>query len=109
MAAESSFWAIDKSDMTVVVGVSSLSGLAALLRSRKRLTTRVVVAHLLSSVVSGVMVYLLTVERFRDAHMFHLGICALAGAGGGTTLDVLSVIFFRFLEKFNLTPENRDE
>lgn len=83
----------------LVSGVSSLAGLAALLRSRRKLSPRVVFSSLLSSIVSGVIVYLLTVERFEDAASFHLGICALAGAGGGTTMDLLLAMSTRWLNQ----------
>jgi len=79
--------------------ISSLAGLAALLRSEKQLSIRVVLSTILYSGMSGVIIALIWYRHFGSAGngegsiFFLLGISGLAGIGGTTMLDfVVEVI-----------------
>ncbi len=73
--------------------VSSLAGLAALLRSANPLTTVTIVSSILNSGLMGLGISLLWYTKFQENIYFLIGICVLAGLGGMTTVDfVLSAI-----------------
>jgi hypothetical protein len=71
--------------------LSSLGGLAALLRSRQELTWRQVFATLLYSGVTGLTIALLWYNYFDGAGniYFLLGVSGLAGIGGTTVVDFI--------------------
>lgn len=70
-------------------GVSSIGGLAALLRSNKKLSWRNVFAALLYSGMMGMIIGLLWYNYFdgKGNIAFLLGVSALAGIGGVTVTD----------------------
>jgi len=72
--------------------ISSVAGLAAMLRSRKRLSWRNVFGASLYSGVIGLLLGLLWYNYFdgvEQNYCFLVGMCGLAGLGGATGLDVL--------------------
>lgn len=72
------------------LGISSLGGLAALLRSKKQLTPRAVAAAVVYSGALGMIIALLWYNKFRDGNLyFMLGVSGLAGIGGMTALDFI--------------------
>lgn len=84
MAHEHSpFWAA-----AAAGGIAGLSGLAALLRSDQPLSWRAGLAASLTCSTTGVVVYLLLGPAVAD-QVLRIGVAALAGAGGGSTLDIL--------------------
>jgi hypothetical protein len=77
----------------VSVLVSSLAGMAALLRSSQELTIRTVFSVLLNTGILGLGISLLLFTYFRDNAYFLIGLCALAGLGGLTFVGfILQVI-----------------
>lgn len=75
--------------LAVTAVVSSAAGLAAALRSKGRVTRAQLVAAVLSSACSGVIVALLLWSRLADDLPTLIGVSSLAGAGGASTLDWL--------------------
>lgn len=75
--------------------ISSIGGLAALLRSNKELTPRAVVSAFLYSGITGLIVALLWYNVFDGAGniYFLLGVSGLAGIGGATVVDFLMQLF----------------
>lgn len=71
--------------------ISSLAGLASLLRSGKALTWRLVVATLLYSGIFGLVIGLLWFNYFGGQNniFFLIGVSGLAGLGGTTLLDFI--------------------
>ncbi len=70
--------------------LSSVGGLAALLRSNKKLTMRVVVSAVLYSGIMGLVMALISYRYFGIANpYFLLGVCGLAGIGGTTVIDFM--------------------
>jgi hypothetical protein len=68
--------------------ISSVGGLAALLRSQRQLTFRAVVSTSLYSGLTGLVIALLSHNYFGvDNPYFLLGVCGLAGIGGTTVID----------------------
>lgn len=69
--------------------ISSLAGLAALLRNGKPLTWRMVAAAVLYSGIFGLVIGLLWFNYFggQDNIYFLIGVSGLAGLGGTTLLD----------------------
>jgi len=85
----------EKLDPLNVLGASSLiasvAGLAALLRSKQRLSVRNVLAAILYSAVAGLLIALLWYKKFGgdDGDLYFLmGVSGLAGAGGISILDL---------------------
>lgn len=70
-------------------GISSFAGLAALLRSGKKLTWLAVFTAMLNAGIIGIAICLLWYTKYRseDNIYFLIGVCALAGLGGTTVLD----------------------
>jgi len=71
--------------------ISSLAGLASLLRSGKPLTWRLVAATLLYSGIFGLVIGLLWFNYFGGQNniYFLIGVSGLAGLGGTTLLDFI--------------------
>lgn len=78
-----------KLTLSAAFAISSLGGLAAMLRSNKQLTTRVVLSALLYSGMMGLSIALLWYNYFDGSGniYFLLGVSGLAGVGGTTVLD----------------------
>jgi hypothetical protein len=72
-------------------GVSAFAGLATLLRFAKKLSKLAVVSAMLNAGFLGLAIALLWYRNYRDAENVHglIGICVLAGMGGGTITDIL--------------------
>lgn len=72
-------------------GISSVGGLAALLRSKRPLTWRTIAAAFLYSGMMGTTIALLWYNYFdgKGNTTFLLGISALAGIGGTTVADFI--------------------
>lgn len=70
--------------------LSSLGGLAALLRSQKQLTVRNVVSAMLWSGLTGLLIALTWYNYFNDQGniYFLLAVSGLAGIGGTTVVDL---------------------
>jgi len=73
----------------VTFGISSIAGLAALLRSKQELTQRLVISAFLNAGLFGTGVAMVWYECYGGkAHpWFVMGISLLAGLGGTTLLD----------------------
>ena len=71
------------------MAISGIGSLAAALRSRRQLTARHVVAAALTSIIAGTVVLLLTASRLEADPATWVGVSALAGIGGASTLDLL--------------------
>lgn len=69
--------------------LSSLAGLASLLRSGSPLTLRRVGGAVLTSGLLGLVILFLWFNYFKNDTWFLLGLCILAGAGGASLLDFL--------------------
>jgi hypothetical protein len=69
--------------------VASFAGLAALLRSGRRVTWLAVLSAMLNSALVGLAIATLWFTKFRDANdpYFLIGVCILAGLGGNTLLE----------------------
>jgi hypothetical protein len=72
-------------------GVSAFAGLATLLRFAKKLSKLAVVSAMLNAGFLGLAIALIWYRNYRDAENVHglIGICVLAGMGGGTITDIL--------------------
>jgi hypothetical protein len=71
--------------------ISSIGGLAALLRSKQPLSLRTTVAAILYSGIVGLLIALLWFNYFKSSDenlYFLLGISGLAGIGGTTVIDL---------------------
>lgn len=70
-------------------GISSVAGLAALLRSRQKLTTRYILSACLNSGCFGAGVAMIWYEWYGGAQYpwFMLGVSLLAGLGGTSLMD----------------------
>lgn len=75
--------------LSAAFAISSLGGLAAMLRSNKPLNFRVVVSAFLYSGMMGLIIALLWYNYFDGSGniYFLLGVSGLAGVGGTTVLD----------------------
>jgi hypothetical protein len=73
--------------------ISSLGGLAALIRSGKELTIRAIIGALLYSGIIGLIIALAWYNYFEGAGNipFLLAISGLAGIGGATVLDLIKL------------------
>lgn len=84
---------MDLKDPTHLAGaafaVSSVSGLAAMLRSNQPLSWRLVFAAWLNSGIFGFAIFIIWLEYWGiEKHVFlAFGICALAGLGGVSLID----------------------
>ncbi len=68
--------------------ISSLGGLASLLQSDKQLSVRSVLAAVLYSGVTGLIIALIWYTNYRNDNLyFLLGVSGLAGVGGTTMID----------------------
>jgi len=70
-------------------GIASFAGLAALLRSGKRVTITAVMSAMLNTGLMGLAIALLWYTKFADEKnlYFLIGVCLLAGLGGTTLMD----------------------
>lgn len=95
--------------------ISSLGGLAALLRSHKDLSLRAVCAAMLYSGMMGIIIALLWYNVFSDKSnlYFLLGVSGLAGIGGTTVVDFIIQTIKNGGINISITqrtdPENGDE
>lgn len=78
---------------TTAFVISALAGVAALLRSTKELTVRMVVSAILNSGALGLGLALLLFTYFKENTWFLLGLCILAGLGGMTVLGFVLWLF----------------
>jgi FtsH-binding integral membrane protein len=76
--------------LSSALAIASFGGLAALLRSKQRLSPRAVVAAIIYSGISGLIVFLLLCN-YCGAENVHLllGVSGLAGIGNVTVIDFL--------------------
>lgn len=71
-------------------GIAALSGLAALLRSpANELTALRITSSVLNSGLLGLGISLLWYIQLQENLYFLVGVCAIAGLGGMTTLDFI--------------------
>ena len=72
-------------------GVSAFAGLATLLRFAKKLSKLSVLSAMLNAGFMGLAIALIWYQNYQEAHDVYglIGICALAGMGGGTVTDIL--------------------
>ena len=77
--------------LAAALAISSVGGLAALLRSNKPITVRAVLSALLYSGLVGLIIALLWYNFFEGKGniFFLLGVSGLAGIGGTTVLDLI--------------------
>lgn len=89
-------------------GLSSLAGVAALLRSNKILDPRTVIAAFLYSGLFGLVIGLVWFNYFAPAnHYFLVGVSGLAGLGGVSLIDVLVQLITRGVSvKIHVDPDN---
>lgn len=90
-------------------GISSLAGIAALLRSNKQLTARTIASASLYSGLFGLVIGLIWYNYFAPTNLFFLiGVSGLAGLGGVSLLDVLLQLIASGL-KIRISVEADDE
>jgi ABC-type uncharacterized transport system permease subunit len=86
----------------LIVGVffaSSLSGLAALLRSRQKITKRAVTSSLLNSGFCGLACALLMIHKLgAESVPLVVAISILAGLGGTSVIDFLGELFKAYMQ-----------
>ena len=72
-------------------GVSAFAGLATLLRFAKVISKIAVSSAMLNSGFMGLAIALLWYQDYQEAHNIYglIGICVVAGMGGGTLTDIL--------------------
>lgn len=72
-------------------GVAAFAGLATLLRFAKKLSKLTVCSAMLNAGFLGLAVALLWYRNYQEANNVHglIGLCVLAGMGGGTLTDIL--------------------
>lgn len=95
-----------KMTLSAAFAISSLGGLAAMLRSNKPLTVRAVLSAVLYSGVMGLIIALLWYNYF-DGNgniYFLLGVSGLAGVGGTTVLDFIVQAFKQGGVHITITP-----
>lgn len=75
--------------------ISSIGGLAALLRSKKQISARTIFSALLYSGMTGLIIALMWYEFFdgQGNIYFLLGVSGLAGIGGATIIDFIVQLF----------------
>lgn len=91
--------------------ISSLGGLAALLRSKQQLTYRNVMAALLWSGLSGLLIGLTWFNYFNEQGniFFLLAVSGLAGIGGTTVMDLLIQMFKAGGVNITISPKTPKE
>lgn len=79
----------------------SLGGLAALLRTNKNLSWRNIVSAMLNSGIITLVIGLVWYKQYAETNLyFLLGVSLLAGLGGATTIDFVTLyIRQKFLHK----------
>ena len=95
-----------KLTLSAAFAISSLGGLAAMLRSNKPLSVRAVLSAILYSGVMGLIIALLWYNYF-DGNgniYFLLGVSGLAGVGGTTVLDFVVQAFKSGGVHITITP-----
>lgn len=91
------------------MGLSSVGGLAALLRSHRSLSVRTLVAAAIYSGITGLIIALLSYNYFGVTNpYFLLGVCGLAGVGGTTVLDFLVQVFKNGGVNITIRPEGAE-
>lgn len=89
--------------VTIFTGIfiiSALGGIAALLRSSRKIDVRGFVSSTLNGGLVGVIISFLFWYKFKDEPIFLIGLAALAGFGGSKTISFLFTYFERkFLPK----------
>lgn len=72
-------------------GISAFAGLATLLRFSKKLSKLSVLSAMLNSGFMGLAISLLWYQEYTEAENISglIGVCVVAGMGGGTLTDVL--------------------
>lgn len=72
-------------------GVSAFAGLATLLRFSKKLSKLSVLSAMLNAGFMGLAIALLWYQNYSEARNIYglIGICVIAGMGGGTLTDIL--------------------
>lgn len=91
--------------------ISSLGGLAALLRSHKPLNLRTVLSALLYSGMMGLIIALMWYNVFagRENLYFLLGVSGLAGIGGVTVVDFIVQVFKRGGLNVRIEPKDGED
>lgn len=113
---------------SIAFGLSSVAGLAALLRNGRALTWRLILSAALNSGLFGIGVAMIWYNYYGGAQhpWFMLGVSLLAGLGGASLIDlcytcvqngiknyfhVVSVMAAQrtgaFMDKFNVKPEDQ--
>lgn len=86
--------------------LSSVGGLAALLRSNNTLSARAIASAVLSSGVMGLVIALTSYTYFGVTNPFFLlGVCGLAGIGGTTVVDFLVLVMKNGGLDVNISPK----
>lgn len=87
--------------------ISSLGGLAALLRSGRSLTGRVVLSAVLYSGIVGLVIGLVWYQYFsgQDNIYFLIGVSGLAGLGGTTLLDFVVQVLSKGGVNIHISPK----
>ena len=76
--------------LSSALAIASFGGLAALLRSKQKLSTRAVAAAIIYSGISGLIVFLLLCNYCGAENVYLLlGVSGLAGIGNVTVIDFL--------------------
>jgi hypothetical protein len=90
--------------------ISSLGGLAALLRSKQELSLRSGLAAMLYSGVLGLIIALLWYKYFdgQGNVYFLLGVSGLAGIGGTTVVDFVVQVIKQGGVHITITPQDTD-
>lgn len=91
--------------------LSSVAGLASLLRSGRRLTWRMLIATWLYSGVFGLVIGLVWYNWFdgqTQNHFFLIGVSGLAGLGGMSVLDFVVQVVGRGGLKVTIAPADTD-
>lgn len=87
--------------------VSAFAGLAALLRSGKRVTTLRVLSDMSNTGCLGLAISLIWYSRFKasdDAVYCMIGICVLAGLSGSRAIDIIAQYCKRGGLSINIKP-----
>lgn len=74
-------------------GISSLAGLAALLRAGSKVNGIAVFSAMLNSGLLGLTMALLWYQKYQENTYFLIGLCILAGLGGATAVDFVVTVF----------------
>jgi hypothetical protein len=88
-------------------GVAAFAGLATLLRFAKKLSKLSVLSAMLNSGFMGLAISLLWYQNYSEAKNIYglIGICVLAGLGGGTLTDVFMSLLTGAGIKVTITHE----